>query len=224
MSKYRSNHSSLELSSFTRADAGAQGAQGAQGASVAQARGQRMGADYHRPTSAEDVIARNIEAIAALEAASQGERSRGDRAADSIAGFCGSMTFVWAHLVVLTAWMGVVEVPGLKHLHFDPYPFPLLTLALSVEAIFLSTFIMISQNRQNKMAERRNHLDLQVNLLSEQENSTMLSMLDAVLQHLGVAFDKPEVKVLQEATRPDAMARQIQEVIENQEAQKTAQA
>jgi hypothetical protein len=72
-------------------------------------------------------------------------------------------------------------------IRFDPYPFQFLTFVVSLEAIFLSTFILISQNRQNRISELRNHLDLQINLLSEQENSKVLAMLEALLRFHGLA-------------------------------------
>jgi uncharacterized membrane protein len=76
-----------------------------------------------------------------------------------------------------------------------------LTFVVSLEAIFLSTFILISQNHEERVARRRNHLDLQINLLSEQENSQILKMLDALHRAMNISAD-PEIKALQEATRP----------------------
>ena len=69
----------------------------------------------------------------------------------------------------LACWILINAVP--RHPHIDPFPFTFLTLVVSLEAIFLSTFILISQNHDTKISERRNHLDLQINLLSEQENT-----------------------------------------------------
>jgi len=107
-------------------------------------------------------------------------------------------------------------------IRFDPYPFQFLTFVISLEAIFLSTFILISQNRQNRMSELRNHLDLQINLLSEQENSKMLAMLEALLRHHGLVQPDPEVASLEEATRPDMLAQQIEQSLEhNQQGETT---
>jgi uncharacterized membrane protein len=87
-----------------------------------------------------------------------------------------------------------------------------------LEAIFLSTFILISQNRQSRIAELRNHLDLQINLLSEQENSKILAMLEALLQYHGLVQPDPEVASLAEATAPDMLVEQIEKTLErNQE-------
>src|SRR6185503_17053929 len=94
-------------------------------------------------------------------------------------------------------WIGwnVVAPP---RLHFDPYPFTFLTFVVSLEAIFLSTFILISQNHEELLARRRNHLDLQINLLSEQENSQIIKMLTSIQSHLKMARD-PEGESLREA-------------------------
>src|SRR5262249_49692394 len=104
------------------------------------------------------------------------------------------MIFVWVHIAWFGFWVGANTLPFF-HPHFHPYPFQFLPLVVSLEAIFLSPFIMISQNRQQRTADRRNHLDLQINLLSEQENSKMLVMMERMMKHIGVPEIDPEVKV-----------------------------
>jgi uncharacterized membrane protein len=90
-----------------------------------------------------------------------------------------------------------------------------LTLVVSLEAIFLSTFIMISQNQETRLTERRNHLDLQINLLTEQENTRMLVMLSAIAKKLGVKEgDSKEAAALAEATKPENVAQQIDDAIQ----------
>jgi uncharacterized membrane protein len=85
-----------------------------------------------------------------------------------------------------------------------------------LEAIFLSTFILISQNHAARQSERRNHLDLQINLLAEQENTKMLSLLERIAQKMGVCAedDKPSLRVLDEATNPAQLVEQIESAIE----------
>jgi uncharacterized membrane protein len=119
--------------------------------------------------SVDQLTQRNIEAVRELEEAAKEERTASDRVAEAIANFCGSMTFVWVHVVWFGIWILINVIPRLPHI--DPFPFTFLTLVVSLEAIFLSTFILISQNHDTKISERRNHLDLQINLLSEQENT-----------------------------------------------------
>ena len=98
-----------------------------------------------------------------------------------------------------------------------PYPYQLLLTVISMEAIFLTTFILISQNRQGRLAERRSHLDLQINLLSEQENTKMLSMLESIIKHLDIPDGDPEVSMLEEATQPERLVHQIEEAIEQED-------
>jgi uncharacterized membrane protein len=83
---------------------------------------------------------------------------------------------------------------------------------VSLEAIFLSTFILISQNYDMRVAERRNQLDLQINLLAEQENTKTLQMLERIAKKVGAhVSDDPQVRALEEATRPDTLVQQIEE-------------
>jgi uncharacterized membrane protein len=137
-------------------------------------------------------------------------RNGADRVAAAIARFCGSMTFVWIHVVIFAAWVGYNALPWFKP--FDPYPFTFLMLVVSLEAIFLSTFILISQNYDMRVAERRNQLDLQINLLAEQENTKALQILERIAKKVGAhVSDDPQVRALEEATRPEALVEQIEE-------------
>jgi uncharacterized membrane protein len=97
--------------------------------------------------------------------------------------------------------------------HFDPYPFTFLTFVVSLEAIFLSTFILISQNHEELLARRRNHLDLQINLLSEQENSQILKMLSLIVRQMEIPHDQ-NGRALEEPVRPEDLVSQIKDVIE----------
>ncbi len=160
---------------------------------------------YHEPKSVEELTARNVEVVARLDEVAKAKRTPTDRVVDAITDFCGRMTFVWVHVAWFGVWIGLNVVHGVKH--FNAYPYQFLTLIVSLEAIFLSTFILISQNRQNRLAERRNHLDLQINLLSEQENTKMLMMLEAIMHQLKVPDSDPEVSILEGATQPDRLVR-----------------
>jgi uncharacterized membrane protein len=160
--------------------------------------------------SVDQLTQRNIEAVRELEEAAKEERTPSDRVAEAIANFCGSMTFVWVHVVWFGIWILINVIPRLPHI--DPFPFTFLTLVVSLEAIFLSTFILISQNHDTKISERRNHLDLQINLLSEQENTQMLMMLRAIAEKVGVNLSRDnQVRALSEETKPQQLVKQIKE-------------
>ncbi len=165
---------------------------------------------YRSAQSGEDVTRQNVHAMHQLEEAAMAKRGTADRMASAIAQFCGTMTFVWIHVLVFSLWIGYNALPWFRH--FDPYPFTFLTLVVSLEAIFLSTFILISQNYDMRVSERRNQLDLQINLLAEQENTKALQLLERIAKKVGAhGGDDPQIRALEEATRPDALIAQIEE-------------
>ena len=172
-------------------------------------RAARQGADagsYRAARSVEDLTRRNVEAIHRLDQSAVERASAADRIAAFIAGYCGRISFVWAHVLFFGAWIALNSVPGLA---FDPYPFTFLVLVVSLEAIFLSTFVLMSQNHEMRLAERRNQLDLQINLLTEQENTRALQLLQRIAERLGVPSDDLGLQALEEATRPERLAEQI---------------
>ncbi len=159
---------------------------------------------------ADDLTRENVQSMRRVEDAALANRSRADRMAAFIARFCGSMPFVWLHVAGFSMWIVFNSFPGLDH--FDPYPFTFLTLVVSLEAIFLSAFILISQNYELRISDRRNQLDLQINLLTEQENTKMLQLLERIAQKVGV--DDPgdtDLRILTEDTDPEKLISQIEQ-------------
>ena len=164
---------------------------------------------YRHASSVEELTKRNVETILRLEEATKGKRDRFERAADAITNLSGSMRFVVFHVIWFGLWI-IWNTALPVRWRLDPFPFSFLTLVVSLEAIFLSTFILISQKRETALNERRAQLDLQVNLLSEQENTKMLEMLEKIGKRLGVDMhNDPEVAALEEATRPQELLEQI---------------
>src|SRR4051812_40807441 len=110
------------------------------------------------------VVHRNIRALLQVQRQFEARKGLQDRLADRITQFTGSMAFVYVHALGFGAWLLVNTglVPGVRP--FDPFPFVMLAMIASVEAIFLSTFVLISQNRMARLSERRAQLDLQINL------------------------------------------------------------
>lgn len=168
-----------------------------------------MAETRHRSTPSTQAIHRetesNIQKIAAIEESARAERGVGERLAEAVTRFCGSMTFVYLHVVWFGTWIGLNSLFDL----FDPFPFTFLTLVVSLEAIFLSTFILITQNQETRLTERRNHLDLQINLLAEQESTKTLELVQMIARKLGVACDDPTTEALLEPIDPDHLVRQI---------------
>ena len=177
---------------------------------------------YHVPTSVEQLTAQNVSTVVELERAALAERCRSDVIADAISDFCGSMKFLVVHIVWYGAWILWNTLSPMER--FDPYPFGFLTFVVSLEAIFLSTFILISGNRKARLDERRNHLDLQIDLLAEQENTTMLSLLKQIAQKHGIDPNQdPSLAVLEQATQPEKLIEQIDASVKQFEEQKQAQ-
>ena len=172
---------------------------------------------YHQPHTSDELTGRNVDTVIRLEREMRERRTRGDRAIDAITAFCGSMPFVYVHAIWFGLWIGVDVI---RHGHvFDPYPYELLTLIVSLEAIILSTFILISQNRDAKNNDRRNHLALQIALLSEQESTKILKMLDLIARKLDAADESdPTVAVLEESTRPERLVEQIDKAMNAEKA------
>ncbi|HJS52005.1 MAG TPA: DUF1003 domain-containing protein [Pyrinomonadaceae bacterium] len=154
----------------------------------------------------EEELQNNVEKIIAIEQEHKDNQTRGEKLSEVIARFCGSMTFVYIHIVWFGGW---VLLNSLTSFAFDPFPFTFLTLVVSLEAIFLSTFILISQNNETKLTERRNHLDLQINILAEQENTRMLELVRLIARKVGVEHDDPKTEALLEHVEPVKIVEQI---------------
>jgi uncharacterized membrane protein len=148
------------------------------------------------------VVERNLEALLARQKTEEKKRTAEEAIADRITGFTGSMYFVYLHLALFGIWiLWNCDLLGLKP--FDP-SFVVLAMVASVEAIFLSTFVLISQNRSTKQADRRAELELQVNLLAEHEITKLISLVSAIAKKLdiGAAHDD-EIQELSKDVHPE---------------------
>jgi uncharacterized membrane protein len=161
-----------------------------------------------------NVIERNIRTIVHLRMQAARERNLQDRIADVITSFSGRMVFVYAHIVWFGVWILLND--GRLGVHpFDPFPYGLLTMIVSLEAIFLSTFVLISQNRLSAEAERRADLDLHIGLLTEYELTRVLRMLDAIQDKMGIENDDDiELAELEMETKPEEVLAEIERVHE----------
>jgi len=174
------------------------------------------------------VVNRNIAAL--LERRRVEERTKGvqERLSDAITAFTGSMPFVYIHLVLFTLWI-VINKSWLPIIPpFDP-TLVILAMAASVEAIFLSTFVLISQNRMQALADRRAELNLHISLLAEHEVTRIITLLTAVGQRLGVEEShNPELEELAKDVKPekvlDRMDQVEQESVEKEEKEEKEEA
>lgn len=158
-------------------------------------------------------LERNVRAIAQFEQDQLHQRTIADRIGDGIARFAGSMTFVILNAVWYVAWLGINLglIAGFQP--FDPYPFTFLTLCVSLEAIFLSTFVLMNQNRMTQLVDLRGHINLQLDLLEEQESTKVLLLLTAVVKHLGLdeQLDDKELSQLLEETRVETLVEELEQ-------------
>ena len=156
-----------------------------------------------------DVIERNIRTIISLRLKAAGERSVQTRIADAVTSFSGRMIFVYVHILWFGAWI-LLNTGRVGVRPFDPFPYGLLTMVVSLEAIFLATFVLISQNRLSEEGERRADLNLQIGLLAEHELTRVLHMLDAIQDKIGIENDKDsELADLEMETKPEDVLAEI---------------
>jgi uncharacterized membrane protein len=160
------------------------------------------------PQDLAGVIGRNIDAL--LEVRKQDDEERGlqERIADTITRFTGSMRFVYLHFVAFSLWI-IINLGWLPIRKFDPQ-FIVLAMFASVEAIFLSTFVLISQNRMQAAADKRADLDLHVSLLAEHEITRLVTLVQAMAAQMGIEeANDPELAELKKDVQPERVMGEI---------------
>jgi uncharacterized membrane protein len=170
-------------------------------------------ADQHqgeRGSELARVVERNIRTLLEQRRVEERRRSLQDRIADAITGFTGSMRFVYLHLILYGLWIAI-NLGALPIKPFDP-TFVVLAMVASVEAIFLSTFVLISQNRMAVLADKRADLDLQISLLAEHEISRVITLVAAIADRMGIEEARdPELEELKEDVTPERVIQRIEE-------------
>ena len=154
------------------------------------------------------VVDRNIRALVARDREHGRRRGLEERIADAITRFAGSMRFVYLHILLYGGWI-VVNLGWLPLRPFDP-TFVVLAMVASVEAIFISTFVLISQNRMAALADRRADLDLQISLLAEHEISRVIALVRSIAERMEIegAHD-PELTELACDVEPERVMERI---------------
>ena len=148
--------------------------------------------------------------VTSLKAKMNLKRTLTDKCADRINSAFGSMPFFAFHLVVFALWVltNTGFIPGISS--FDPYPFSFLTMLVSLEAIFLSIFVLISQNRESDVADLREEVDLQLNIGAEKEITRILIMLDEIHDKLGLnPVDDAELKRMKKTINMERMEQRL---------------
>ncbi len=161
----------------------------------------------------DEPVRRNIAAVAEVERAAARNRTRTDRLIDAVTGFLGRPAFLIAQPIWVAGWL----VWNLRAPHpFDPYPFSLLGLVIAIEAILITISVLITQRRMTAADNRREHLNLQINLLAEAEMTKALNILHRVCKHLNVPdlTTDPEVQQLAATTDIADVARRLDEELD----------
>jgi uncharacterized membrane protein len=163
-----------------------------------------------QPPGLSPVLERNIRALQLRREREEKEASAEERLAEAITRFTGSMRFVYLHLALFGFWVAanLGWVPGVPA--WDP-SFVVLAMVASVEAIFLSTFVLISQNRMAAAADKRADLDLQVSLLAEHEVTRLVTLVSGIADRLGVETEADaEVEEIAQDVAPEAVLDEIE--------------
>ena len=156
------------------------------------------------------VVERNIRSLLQQRRQEEGSRSRQARIAYAIGRFAGSMKFVYIHLVVVGLWL-VINLGWLPVIPRFDRTFVVLAMVASVEAIFLSTFVLIAQNRMSTMADKRADLDLQISLLAEHEVTRLISMVTAIAQQMELEIARdPELAELSQDVAPEKVIQEME--------------
>jgi uncharacterized membrane protein len=180
-----------------------------------------LGTALESPGLAFGPIPDTVREMVELEQREKVRMTWSDRVADLVTGASGSMLYVWLHVAWFTIWIAL-NSPVLG-VYFDPFPFGLLTTIVSLEAIFLATFVLISQNRQALLSDKRAKLDLQVNLIAEQEVTKLMSLVAEIHDKLGLGSKHDhEVQQMQEPTYLRELA-DVMEEVERRVDEKAAQ-
>ncbi len=158
------------------------------------------------------IVERNIKTFIAMQHQIDRRKNFSDRIADKIASLSGSIYFFYVHILWFGLWiainLGFFSTQGIQP--FDPFPFGLLTMVVSLEAIFLSTFILISQNRLSVLSDHRADLDVQIDMLSEYEITKLLRLVDAIADHLGIEEHRDEeLKELEKIIAPELVMKEV---------------
>ena len=155
-------------------------------------------------------LTRNIAALAERRREEEARAGADQKIAGAITRFAGSMAFVGLHAALVIGWIAV-NIGWTPLPRFDP-TFVILATVASVEAIFISTFILIAQNRAAEAADRRADLDLQISLLAEHEVTQLIRLTTRIAAHLGIdEASNPELAELQRTVAPEAVLERIEE-------------
>jgi uncharacterized membrane protein len=163
-----------------------------------------------------DPLGQNIETIIALQAKAEKDLSRTQRAVEAVTAFFARPMFLYSILIVVTLWiLPNVLSPHFGFVQFDPPPFEWLEHLLSFASLLMTAGVLITQNRQEKLAEQRSQLALQLNLLSEQKIAKLIALLEELRRDLPDVKDRhdPEADVMKQAADPHVVIEALEKTL-----------
>ncbi len=169
------------------------------------------------PHAAEDqspglssILARNIQALSERRMREEAQATAQQRVAEAVTRLAGSMVFVYIHLSIAGFWI-VANLGWVPGVHIWDPTFGILSMCASVEAIFLSTFVLISQNRMAAAADKRADLDLQISLLAEHEVTKLVAIVSIMAARMGVKTEiDPEIEEITKDVAPEAVLDELE--------------
>jgi uncharacterized membrane protein len=158
----------------------------------------------------------HVELIARHEQEFLAQRTPAEKLSDAVAGFIGSLRFVGLHIVLMGTWIVCNSIPAIHH--WDPRPYALLQTCAALESIFIASFILMRQARLGRRQDERDHLMLQVLLLTEKEITAMLGMNRQIATEVGLdkVANEKEVRELSKDVSIEDMAQTIKEILPNE--------
>lgn len=166
------------------------------------------------PTRPSEPLSQNIEAIKTLHARAEQEVSQHQRAVEAVTVFFGRPAFLYGIVLVVVLWIVPNLLPRRLGIpRFDPPPFNWLEQTVTLSSLLITTGVLIKQNRQEKLAERRAHLSLQMNLLAEQKTAKLIALVEELRRDLPSVRDRydPEAEVMEESADPHQVMNLLEE-------------
>ena len=155
-----------------------------------------------------DPIGQSIETIIALHTEAEKDVSRHQRTVETITGFFGRPAFLYSILLVVALWMSFNSIPRRFSVpRFDPPPYDWLNRSITLSSLLMTAGVLVAQNRQDKLAEQRAQLNLQLNLLSEQKIAKLVALVDELRHDLPQVSDRddPEAQAMEQSADPQVV-------------------
>jgi uncharacterized membrane protein len=166
--------------------------------------------------SHQDNLKTRHKAIKSFKAKANARRSASEKFADMLTAKFGSVVFLSLNALWFAIWITINTglIPGVEP--FDPFPFGLLTMVVSLEAIFLAIIVLISQNREARIGELREEIDLQINTITESEITKLIHCLTLLLKKQGISLeDDPELQQMLKPINNEALQRQLEKELDD---------